>query len=190
MWRNQNRWTTPQRGTGMLRVLGYIDDAITALENSFLGALMLFSASMICAQIIARSVFGSSFIWAEESVRYAIIFMVFIGSAVAFRMDAHISIDALHHWVTEPMRKILVVMVNLSCLLLAMLLIYYGMELVTLMQGFGQTSPALEVPMYWVYAVIPGSAVLMAYRLMQSTVRLLQPSAAKRLEQPSHAIVE
>lgn len=174
----------------MLRVLGYIDHAITVLENSLLGALMLFSALMICAQIVARSVFGYSFIWAEESVRYAIIFMVFIGSAVAFRTDAHISIDALHHWVSEPIRKSLMIIVNLGCLLLAVLLAYFGMELVTLMQRFGQTSPALEVPMYWVYAIIPVSAALTAYRLLQSTLRLVRPSAAKRLTHSSHAILE
>lgn len=172
----------------MLRLFDYIDKGVTALENSILGTLMLFSAGMICTQIVARSVFGSSFVWAEESVRYAIICMVFIGSSVAFRLDAHISIDALHHWVPERVRRILVIIVNLGCLLLALLLIYFGMQLVQLMQGFGQTSPALEVPMYWIYAVIPGSAMLMAYRLVQSTVRLVRPSAAPETGKPQHSI--
>lgn len=152
-----------------------VDNIVTWLENAGLGTLMLYAAGMLCTQIIARSAFNHSFFWAEESVRYAIIWMVFIGSAVAFRLDAHISIDALHYWVPKSMRKPLSLSVNAGCLILALLLMVYGFELVGMMFRFNQTSPALEVPMYLVYAVIPGSAVLMTYRLLQSFVRIIHP---------------
>lgn len=171
----------------MKRLYRTFDLVITRLENAVLGALMLYSAGMLCTQIFSRSVFGHAFPWAEESVRYAIIWMVFIGSSVAFREEAHISIDAVHHWLSSRWRRAMLIVVNLGSLLLAALLIRYGSELVQMMQRFGQTSSAMEVPMYWVYAVIPGSALLMAYRILQSLARLVRPTAAVP-EAPSQPI--
>ena len=46
-------------------------------------------------EVLRREVFSYSSIWGEEIVRYAFIYLVWIGAAAAVRERAHIRIDIL-----------------------------------------------------------------------------------------------
>lgn len=147
------------------RILGYI-------ENTLAGALLIYAASMLCIQIIARSIFNYSFSWAEESVRYAIIWMVFMASSIAFRKDAHISIDVIQQVIPANLQKAFQALICLLCMVMAALLAYFGWQLTSRIFMFGQLSSAMEAPMYLFYAAIPVSSVFMFIRLTESLVRL------------------
>lgn len=155
-------------------------DGLAKVEAASVGALILFAAIMLCVQITARALFNLSFSWAEESVRYAIIWMVFLSCGLAFRKDAHISIDVLRQLLPGPARKALEILTTLACAALAGLLVWYGSAMVATLFRFGQVSPAMEAPMYLFYLAIPVSGVLMLIRLGESLVRVLRckPRAA------------
>lgn len=152
-------------------------DGLAKVEAAAVGSLILFAALMLCVQISARALFNFSFSWAEESVRYAIIWMVFLSCGLAFRKDAHISIDVLRQILPGPARKTLEVLITLACAVLAGLLVWYGGAMVQTLHRFGQVSPAMEAPMYWFYLAIPVSGVLMLIRLAESLVRIVRPRA-------------
>ncbi len=151
---------------------------LARVEAAAVGSLILFAATMLCVQITARALFNTSFSWAEESVRYAIIWMVFLSCGLAFRKDAHISIDVLRQLLPGPARKVLEVLITLVCAVLAGLLVWYGATMVATLYRFGQVSPAMEAPMYWFYLAIPVSGVLMLVRLAESLVRVLRGGPA------------
>ncbi len=134
-------------------------------ENALLAVLMISAASMIVTQILARSLFDYSFVWAEEFVRYAIIWMVFIGSGVAVRTNRHISIDIVKNLLPRKLAAALNICLALLSMAAAGLMFFYGGQLVKTMQSFGQLSPALEAPMYWFYLSIPISGGLMFIHL-------------------------
>ncbi|MCU4677408.1 TRAP transporter small permease [Catenovulum sp. 2E275] len=173
-------------------MLKLIYKSLAKLEDFLLAVLMISSASMIVIQIIARSLFDYSFVWAEEFVRYAIIWMVFIGSGVAVRTQRHISIDVIKNIL--PLK--LACAVNILLLLMSMaaagLLLIYGKDLVVTMQKFGQLSPALEAPMYWFYLSIPISGGLMfihlAVHLLAQTKALLTGQIKPQPSEVNHAI--
>lgn len=147
---------------------------LARVEAASVGALILFAAIMLCVQITARALFNHSFSWAEESVRYAIIWMVFLSCGLAFRQDAHINIDVLRQLLPGPARKVLEVIIILACAVLAGLLVWFGGAMVATLYRFGQVSPAMEAPMYLFYLAIPVSGVLMLIRLGESLVRVLR----------------
>ena len=159
---------------------------LTAAENLMLGGLMLYAAGMLCVQVFCRYLLDISFFWAEESVRYAIIWMVFIGASAAFRLDAHIRIDVVARGLPAGARKGLSLIIILICMVFAVVLLIEGLALVNMMRRFGQTSPALEVPMYQVYAVIPVASAMMLFRLLESAARVLY----RRADQPAPVAVE
>ncbi|MFT6642156.1 MAG: C4-dicarboxylate transporter DctQ subunit, partial [Flavobacteriaceae bacterium] len=60
-----------------------------------IGGLLASASLILFANVVARYVFNWGVPWAEELVRYEIIWMVFIGGSVAVRKGIHIGIDIL-----------------------------------------------------------------------------------------------
>jgi len=145
-------------------------------ENTIVGILIMYASIMLFTQIIARSVFNYSFSWAEESVRYAIIWMVFMASSIAFRQNAHISIDVVKQILPKSMLQPFQIAICIVCLITTLLLVWFGWELSSRMMAFGQRSSAMEAPMYLFYLSIPISATCMTIRIFESLVSLVKQS--------------
>lgn len=161
--------------------------ALAFFENTIVGILIIYASIMLFTQIVARSVFNYSFSWAEESVRYAIIWMVFMASSIAFRENAHISIDVLKQLLPKSLLKPFQITICVICLVTTILLAWFGWELSSKMMMFGQRSSAMEAPMYLFYLSIPVSAICMAIRISESIVSLLVVSTKETSSMLSEA---
>lgn len=147
---------------------------LALFENTTVGVLIMYASIMLFTQIIARAVFNTSFSWAEESVRYAIIWMVFMASSIAFRNNAHISIDVIKQIIPKTLQKPFQVMICMICLITTFLLAWFGWQLTSRMMMFGQLSSAMELPMYWFYLAIPVSSACMFIRICESLFTLFK----------------
>lgn len=145
---------------------------LAIIENSSVALLMIFSVVMIGVQVFSRVIFSYSFSWAEESVRYSIIWMVFIGGSIAFRENLHIKVDVIKEVVPSRFHIYINTLASILCLMLCFMLMWYGVKLASQMQAFGQSSPALEAPMYIFYLSIPIGASFMLIRLFESLVNM------------------
>ncbi|WP_173933936.1 TRAP transporter small permease [Chelativorans sp. Marseille-P2723] len=97
--------------------------------------------------------------WSEELARYLMIWIVFIGSAVAARKGQLIALEFLVE--TLPSRiaypvRILALLVSLAFFAL---LVWTGWRYT--MGNLIERSPVMVIPMSWVYASLPVSAALM-----------------------------
>ncbi len=122
---------------------------------------MVAMMSVIFAQVLARYAFQHSLSWSEEIGRYIFVWITFLGMVLAYRAGAHVALDLLLAHLKGASRKVLQ-MVNISLIIvLAAAIFLSALELFEL--GTMQESPALELPMHWVYSVIPLSGVLLLY---------------------------
>ena len=55
--------------------------------------LLVMMSFIVVVQVFSRYLFNYSFVWAEELVRYLMIWMVMIGSALVQSKNDHIRID-------------------------------------------------------------------------------------------------
>lgn len=146
----------------------WLDAALGRIEEVFI-ALMLCSASVILfANVVARYGFNTGVVWAEEVVRYQIIWLVFIGSSVAVRRGIHIGIEAVLHVLPGPIARALRIVVLSLCILFCLVLLYYGAVLVAQTRAFGQRTPAMQAPFWIIQLAIPVSAALMGLRFAQT----------------------
>ena len=53
----------------------------------FVGILFFFVIAVTCLQVISRYVFNNPLIWSEESVRFMVVWMCMVGSAVSKAAD-------------------------------------------------------------------------------------------------------
>lgn len=120
-------------------------------------------------QVFSRYILGTPLGWSEAVVRYLVIWVVLLGTAVAMRKGLLISVEALHFILPEKVTlvmKFLIVLINITFLVL---LLIFGFDI---MENLMDTSSgALQVSVSWFYAAIPVGALL---ALFNSIVILLE----------------
>ncbi|MGF1527958.1 MAG: TRAP transporter small permease [Candidatus Competibacterales bacterium] len=125
----------------------------------------------MAVEVIRREVFAYSSIWGEEIVRYAFIYLVWIGAASAVRERAHIRIDVILAFLGNRVKALIYIFGDLVMLAIAVLAVWWSFETVAVSWKFGSVSHGLRVSMVWFLAADPLGFSLMVFRLIQSLLR-------------------
>lgn len=108
-------------------------------------------------QVIARFATEAPAVWSEALVRTALIWMAYLGLAVALRAGALVSIDVAHRYSTGKLRRSIEA-ASLACSLSFMgVMFWFGWTMAQRVQF--QEMAGLEVSMSWGYAAIPLGAL-------------------------------
>ena len=140
-------------------------DRATTGAASILACLAL--AIAVCAglwQVVARFATETPSIWSEALVRTALIWMAYLGVAVALRTGALVSIDVAHRLSSGALRRAIEVSALACSLSLMGVLFWFGWIMTQRVQF--QEMAGLEVSMSWGYAAIPLGAVFAMVGLM------------------------
>ncbi len=116
---------------------------------------------IIFSQVVARYVFHHSLTWSEEVGRYIFVWISFLGMAAAFKAGSHVALDLLVKYLKGFSRKTLEMVNGALVVVLSSAIMYSGIKLFYL--GMRQKSPALKLPMHWVYIVVPVSGAILLY---------------------------
>ena len=135
----------------------------------------------IFAQVITRYGFSYTPEWSEELARYLFVYVVFLGSALIMGESGHLAVEFLpNHYKGTLFGKFLKLLYLVCGYLFVGILLTQGSKMVQVMSF--QTSPGLEIPMSYIYAVIPISGSLMLLYLIRDTLRFLKGEDVKNEE--------
>jgi len=123
---------------------------------------------VLFAQVIARYFFDSGLSWSEELSRYIMIWVVYLGAAVVYRDNSHISVTALEEAVSAKTRLYLNIAQKLVSMGFIGLMGWFAYQ--TLEFAAIQTSPNMLIPMNYIYFVFPLSSVLIVFHLIISII--------------------
>ena len=143
-------------------------------KNAERWALLFFYVLLVATmsvEVIRREVFSYSSIWGEEIVRYAFIYLAWIGAASAVRERAHIRIDVIMHYVPAQVKTLIYILGDLVMLTVAVIALYWSYETVMVSWKFGSVSHGLRISMVWFLSAVPIGFSLMVFRLIQSLLR-------------------
>lgn len=115
----------------MGRVWWLYDRSLEALVVLMMAAMVMIMA----AQVVARYVFTNPFVWAEEISAYLFIWVVFLGSGLAFQRRAHIALDYFVRRLPPPLFRKLHVVLGLLVGVFLILLGYQGIWFVAANRG-------------------------------------------------------
>jgi TRAP-type transport system small permease protein len=82
-----------------------VNKQLNKILGFFLEILMVVMVLVVILQILARYAIKVSIPWTEESARYMLAFMTFIGAAIALREGKHIVVDFLYARFPPGLRK-------------------------------------------------------------------------------------
>jgi len=147
--------------------------------NRFLGIFLAFLMALMTLDVLwgvfTRYVAGSQSSWTEELARFLLIWIGLLGAAYAAGQRMHLAIDLLPRRLDKAGRRRLQVVINVLVITFAAtVMVVGGFRYVYLTLTLGQTSPALQIPMGYVYLIVPISGLLV---ILYKLVELIQPEA-------------
>jgi TRAP-type C4-dicarboxylate transport system permease small subunit len=79
-----------------------LDEKISRVEQVFVTILLTMMILMAFFQIVLRNFFDTGLSWGDSLVRYLVVWVGFIGAAIATKEGKHINIDVVSRWLTGP----------------------------------------------------------------------------------------
>jgi TRAP-type C4-dicarboxylate transport system permease small subunit len=137
-----------------------LDRVLTALI-AVLMALMVINVSW---QVFSRYVLNDPSSFTDELARYMMIWLGMAGSALVSGKNGHLAIDLLPEKLQGSKKKLLFIVIHgLVIFFGLMVMVVGGGNLVYISDMLGQKSATLQIPLSWVYGIIPFSGALVAY---------------------------
>lgn len=145
------------------------------LEETILLILLVLMTCIMGIQIVSRYVFQNSLTWSEELVRYMFVWSAFLGVPFCIKHGLSIKVDQFRNLFPVPLQRILMYIDKIIIFLLFLVLFIYSFKVVrgaTYLSG--QTSPAMQLPMWTVQISVTVSSLLSMIRSIQNLLNLVR----------------
>jgi len=126
--------------------------------EKILAAMGLSMALIVALQVLCRYGLNHSLFWSEELARFLLVWLTFLGSTAAYYRGVHPGIDILTNRLSAKSQLCCRIAVYLLSLPLFLVMIYHGSAFAYFVRL--QISPALGLPKWIVFSIIPASSVI------------------------------
>ena len=148
--------------------VGLVREHLSRIIKYCCAGLVLTLVVIVFVQVTFRFVFQHPFTWAEEAARYFFIWASFLGVVLGIEKKAHFSMDFIAKGLKHENQKILDMALRVIVGFFLVLLTYYSVELT--MVADSQFSPALNLPLSYLFAIMPFSFAAMCFFLIFSGI--------------------
>lgn len=141
-----------------------IMDFLNGWLKKFIGLSLIVATSLVFIQIIVRFLLPKlnimvSVPWTEELARYLMIWIIFIGAAVAARKAQLIAVESLVHATPVKLGKTIKYLAHIITMVFFLCIFIIGIEWAKF--GLTEKSPTLQIPLIFInLAMSVGSAFI------------------------------
>ncbi len=154
----------------MVRFLRFLDERL----EEVVGVVMLTVViSLIFIGVVLRLSFNTGIPWQEELSRMLYVVVVYLGASYGMRSQDHIRVVMVFNILPAGLQKIFRVITDMIWLFFNIAIILYALKVHHTMVQFPGYSAVLQIPMHYVFFIVPLGFFLMSLRLVQDYARLL-----------------
>lgn len=151
---------------------------VTHFLNNFeeytCAVLLGIMAVVVFIQVIFRFVVKASLPWSEETSRYLLVWITFLGAAAGVKTGAHVGVEAVTLMLPAKIRKIVNLLGIAICIFFCVSVCIFSFGIISTQMQMTQVSPAMQIPMWIPYAAIPVGMVLMTIRYIQVALKIMK----------------
>jgi TRAP-type C4-dicarboxylate transport system permease small subunit len=167
-----------------MRLLGRIDAFFARLEKGAVVALLALMVLAAFSQIVLRNLLGTGFAAAEPLVRYLVLWVGFLGAALAVRQGRHITIEITGLIKPGAGGRLRAVLPHFTSTLVCALLTYAAVKFVQDEAQIGNRT-FLDLPAWIPELILPLAFGLMTLRFLLAFLAAVSGRAAAPAERPS-----
>lgn len=157
----------------LMRTLHLIDTAIERIEIGALAFGVLGITLVSVLNVLMRNFFGGSLSWAVEINQAFMVLITFLGIGYAARLGRHIRMTAIYDELPRAARKVLMTVITLATAALLLYLAWHAIFYVQHVQRSNIITPALRLPLFWIYLVVPAGLALCGVQYLLAAARNL-----------------
>lgn len=135
-----------------------LDKILTTICVILFGALVV----LVTWQVITRFVLNNPSSFSEELAKYCFVWLVMFGAAFVFGENGHMRIEFIQDNMPKKLRMVAQVFIEVSIITFSLLVLISG-GLTTTKLAWTQMSAALNVPVGYLYAVMPISGFFIIF---------------------------
>jgi C4-dicarboxylate transporter, DctQ subunit len=147
-------------------IIGVMDN----IEGYLCKFLLSFFVVLLFIQVVMRTVFQNSLTWSEEASRFAFVWFAFLGACYAARLGAHNRVTFQFKFFPKIVGQVSQLVADGVWLLFNAVMTVKSIEVIQGMIAFPFHSPALDLPMHYIYMLFPITFILMSIRIIQVNI--------------------
>lgn len=137
------------------------------LDKVVAGSLVILMALMVLNvtwQVLSRYIVQNPSSFTDELSRYMLVWLGMLGAAYVAGKDQHIAIDLLPSRLVGKSKMKLMIFINIIVALFAFsVMVLGGINLVYITFILGQKSATMQIPLAYIYTILPVSGLLVIY---------------------------
>lgn len=127
-------------------------------------AVMVLLVICVVWQVFSRYILEAPSTITDEIARFSMIWVGLLGAAYTTGQQRHLSIDLFTHNLTDQKKQLSIIVINSAIFLFALTtMVYGGTVLISNVLASGQISPAMRMPMAYVYLAVPLSGIIIMF---------------------------
>ncbi|SNY90048.1 TRAP-type C4-dicarboxylate transport system, small permease component [Cohaesibacter sp. ES.047] len=163
------------------------------LVNTVLGSItvLVFTILVICVvwQVVSRFILGTPSTTTDEIARFLFMWVAFVGAAYTLGQNRHLAIDIVSLSLRgKALRNIRIFVIIIIAAFCGVVMVYGGWELMIKTLESGQMTPALRLPMGYVYGAIPFSGLTMLFYCAALVSDIMDPAYLEALNSNEAAV--
>lgn len=171
----------------MTRTLTKFCNGLDRIVGGIAVGLMVLLVLDVTWQVLSRYVLRNPSSFTEELAAFCLIWLGLLGGAWAYRQRAHLGVDILTRKMAPVNRRRSEIFSYCVMLFFAVtVLVIGGSRLVWLTLSLQQVSAALQVPMGYIYSVVPVSGLLFVLYSVTFILEALQNKDEPQMNTDTH----
>jgi len=141
-----------------------VKNVIDTILRWFLVFIISLMTLNVLWQVFSRFVLQNPSSFTEELARYTLVWLGILGAGYVAGQKMHLAIDLLSHKLSGKLKIYLEIFIQISILFFSFtVMLIGGYRLVSITLSLNQISAALQIPLGYVYLVVPLSGILIIF---------------------------
>ena len=155
----------------MLNIFDQFLDFISAVVKYVILVMTTCIFIIVLFTVFSRYLFNYVASWSEEVPRYLLVWIGFLGAALAVRQDEHIGFDYIFNKLPPTGQKILALLLNLGIVIIGLIMLVYGIDFV---KQFGSDwMESIPYTNTWFYISLPVSGALILLYILRDQIKAI-----------------
>ena len=148
-----------------MRLIRQLENILGKIETLTVTVLLSLMILIAFGQVILRNVFNEGILWGDIFIRQLVLWVGFLGAALAVRESKHISIDFLPHFLPKTWGKFIQFIVNFTTGIISGFLALAALRFVQF-EMEGSATLFLNIPVWIFQIILPYSFCVISARFL------------------------
>ncbi len=148
----------------------FFTKTLSRFEEFVLSYSVIAMAILLIVGVFMRNVMNSSLTFTEEIASALLILVSFFGLGYCARKGRHITMSIVFDMVSNKYKKLFMIVISVVSAIATAYITYLAVKYVLNVKGLGRVTPALQIPIYLIYSVVPIGFLLATIEYIRSFI--------------------